>query len=342
VPSGRAAALTDTDAYRLGEALGRKYVERHFPPEAKARMKELVKNLLLAMGDTIRGLDRMGPQTKAKALETLATFNPKVSYPDRRKDYSKVEVARGTFWADVVAALRWNVADDRAQVGKLVNRGRWEMTPPTSNAYLQPAAQRARLPPGHPAAARVQVRGDRRRELWRDRGRDRARDQPQLRRPGRAARRNRAPRELVDPGRPRELPAAHAARRRQFDKHEVEPGLHHNGNLVLGEAIGDLAGAKIAYRAFLKSLEGRAQAPAIDGFTPEQQFFVAWGQSRGDAIRPETQRLMVQGAPQALRGLVAACRVAPVRLSSAHLHTGAAYGYPRLAHSKVVHTSHVM
>jgi len=77
----------------------------------------------------------------------------------------------------------------------------------------------------------------------------------------------------------------------------IEPGLHHNGKLVLGEAIGDLAGAKIAYRAFLKSLEGKPPAPTIDGFTPEQQFFIAWGQFRGDAIRPETQRLMIQGDP---------------------------------------------
>jgi endothelin-converting enzyme/putative endopeptidase len=83
----------------------------------------------------------------------------------------------------------------------------------------------------------------------------------------------------------------------QFDGYEIEPGIHHNGRLVLGEATSDLAGAKIAYRAFLKSLEGKPPALTIDGFTPEQQFFIAWGQFRGDAIRPETQRLMVQGDP---------------------------------------------
>jgi endothelin-converting enzyme/putative endopeptidase len=83
----------------------------------------------------------------------------------------------------------------------------------------------------------------------------------------------------------------------QFDGYFVEPGLHHNGKLVLGESIGDLAGARIAYRAFERSLRGRPRPPAIDGLTPEQQFFVAWGQFRGDAIRPETQRLMIQGDP---------------------------------------------
>jgi endothelin-converting enzyme/putative endopeptidase len=83
----------------------------------------------------------------------------------------------------------------------------------------------------------------------------------------------------------------------QFDGYFIEPGIHHNGKLVLGEAIGDLAGAKIAHLAYTISQRGRPPAPALDGFTPEQQFFVAWGQFRGDAIRPETQRLMVQGDP---------------------------------------------
>jgi endothelin-converting enzyme/putative endopeptidase len=83
----------------------------------------------------------------------------------------------------------------------------------------------------------------------------------------------------------------------QFEGYFVEPGIHHNGKLVLGESIGDLAGARIAYRAFKMSLKDRPPAPSIAGFDPDQQFFIAWGQFRGDAIRPETQRLMVQSDP---------------------------------------------
>ena len=83
---------------------------------------------------------------------------------------------------------------------------------------------------------------------------------------------------------------------RQFDGYFIEPNIHHNGQLVLGESIGDLAGAKIAYLAFQKA-KAKHPAPTLDGFTPEQQFFIAWGQWRGDAIRPETQRKMVQGDP---------------------------------------------
>ena len=83
----------------------------------------------------------------------------------------------------------------------------------------------------------------------------------------------------------------------QFEGYFIEPGLHHRGKLVLGESIGDLAGARIALRAYRKSREGKGPEPTVDGYTPEQQFFIAWGQFRGDAIRPETQRLMIQSDP---------------------------------------------
>ncbi len=288
--------VESTDA-ELGEALGRKYVERHFPPEAKARVQELVRNLLLAMGDTIRGLDWMGPQTKAKALEKLATFDPKFGYPDRWKDYSKVEVGRGAYWADVAAARRWSVADDRAQIGKPVDRGRWAMTPPTSDAYYNPLLNEIVFPAAilQPPAFSMEaadavnygaigvVIGHEISHGFDDEG---ARYDAKGR--------------LANWWTPADLAKFRQRTRcvaEQFDGYEVEPGLHLNGKLVLGEAIGDLAGAKIAHRAFMKSLEGKPPAATIDGFTPEQQFFIAWGQVRGDAIRPETQRLMVQGDP---------------------------------------------
>jgi endothelin-converting enzyme/putative endopeptidase len=292
--SKRCAESTDR---LLGEALGRKYVEKYFPPAAKARMQELVTNLLLAMGDTIRGLDWMSRKTKAKALEKLATFDPKIGYPDRWKDYSKVVVARDTLWANVVDSRKWNVDDDRAQVGKPVDRGRWGMTPPTSNAYYNPLLNQIVFPAGilQPPAFSVGasdavnygaigvVIGHEISHGFDDRG-------AQYDAKGR----------LANWWTPADL-ATFQKRGQcvvdQFEGYFVEPGIHHNGKLVLGESIGDLAGPRIAYRAFLKSLEGKPPAPTLDGFTPEQQFFIAWGQFRGDAIRPETERLMVQGDP---------------------------------------------
>jgi endothelin-converting enzyme/putative endopeptidase len=182
-------------------------------------------------------------------------------------------------------------------VGKPVDRGRWGMTPPTSNAYYNPLWNEIVFPAGilQPPAfsmeatdavnygaigvvigheishgfddqgAQYDAKG-RLQNWWTEADLKKFQEKGQC---------------VVD----------------QFEGYFIEPGIHHNGKLVLGESIGDLAGARIAYLAFKKSLEGKPPAPAIDGFTPEQQFFIAWGQFRGDEIRPETQRLMVQTDP---------------------------------------------
>jgi endothelin-converting enzyme/putative endopeptidase len=281
----------------LGEALGRKYTEKYFPPAAKARMQELVKNLLLAMGDTIRGLDWMQPATKAKALEKLATFNPKVGYPDKWIDYGSVKIGRAARWENVVAGREFAVRDDRAQIGKPVDRGRWGMTPPTSNAYYNPLLNEIVFPAGilQPPAFSVQatdavnygaigvVIGHEISHGFDDQG-------AQFDAQGRLQ-------NWWTEADLKKFQEKGQCVADQFDGYFIEPGIHHNGKLVLGESIGDQAGAKIAYLAFKKSLEGKPQAPALDGFTPAQQFFIAWGQFRGDAIRQETQRLMVQSDP---------------------------------------------
>lgn len=281
----------------LGEALGQEYVARYFPPEYKARVQEMVKNILLAMGDTIDGLDWMGPDTKKKALEKLATFNPKIGYPDKWKDYSSVKIRRDAYFADVLEGRRFQVSDDRARIGKPVDRGRWGMTPPTSDAYYNPQLNEIVFPAGilqppafnglandavnygsigvvigHEVSHGFDDQGAQYDALgglnnwWSADDLKKFQAKTQC---------------VVD----------------QFESYYIEPTIHHNGHLVLGESIGDLGGAKIAYLAFKKSQQGRPPLPTIDGFTPDQQFFIAWGQFRGDAIRPETQRLMVQGDP---------------------------------------------
>ncbi len=281
----------------LGEALGRKYVEKYFPPEAKARMQELVKNLLLAMKETIEGLDWMSAETKTKALEKLSTFNPKIGYPDRWKDYSTIPVSRTAYWSDVAAARRFNVDDDLATIGKPVDRGRWGMTPPTSNAYYNPSLNEIVFPAGilQPPAFSVEandavnygaigvVIGHEISHGFDDQG-------SQYDALGR----------LENWWSPEDLKKFQEKTRcvvEQYDRYEVEPGVAEKGRLVVGESIGDLAGARIAYRAFEIAQKGKPPMPTVDGFTPDQQFFIAWGQFRGDALRPELARVMAQSDP---------------------------------------------
>jgi endothelin-converting enzyme/putative endopeptidase len=281
----------------FGEALGKEYVDRHFPPEAKARMQELIQNVLAAMHDDILTLSWMGEETKKRALAKLATFNVKVGYPDKWKDYSHVAVGRDNFWEDVLAGRRFNVEDNRSTIGKPVDRGRWGMTPPTSNAYYTPLLNEIVFPAGilvppafdvkapdalnygaigvvigHEISHGFDDEGSQYDELgalknwWTDDDLKKFKDRG-------------------------------ACVANQFDGYFIEPGVHHNGKLVLGESIGDLGGAKLAFKAFQKSLEGKPRPANVDGFTPEQQFFIAWGQWRGDAVRIETQRVMVQSDP---------------------------------------------
>jgi putative endopeptidase len=285
-----------TDQY-LGEALGQKYTEKYFPPEAKARAQEMVRNILLAMRDDILTRPWMSDETKERAMAKIATFDIKVGYPDKWKDYSKVNVRRNTFFEDYLAGRRFVVDDDRGTIGKPVDRTRWGMTPPTSNAYYNPLWNEIVFPAGilqppgfdnnavdavnygsigvvmgHEISHGFDDQGARYdyvgnlRNWWTDS------DLKQFQQRG-------------------------ACVANQFDNYFIEPGVHHNGKMVLGESIGDLGGVKLAFLAYEKSLKGKPRPPDVDGFTPEQQFFIAWGQWRGDAIRIEEQRVMMQADP---------------------------------------------
>ena len=290
----RCAESTDQ---MLGEALGRDYVARYFPPEAKARATEMIKNILAAMSETINGLDWMGPDTKKKAMEKIASFNVKVGYPDKWKDYSSVVITRGSYFDDVLAAAQFAVNDDRSTIGKPVDRGRWGMTPPTSNAYydaklneivfpagiLQPPAFNAKATDAYNYGAIGVVIGHEISHGFDDEG-------AQFDAQGRLN-------NWWTADDLKKFQAKTGCVAKQFDGYYIEPNIHHNGKLVLGESIGDLAGVKIAYLAFQRAQQGKPPAPVVDGFTPDQQFFIAWGQFRGDETRPETQRLMVQGDP---------------------------------------------
>ena len=285
-----------TDA-NLGEALGKVYVEKKFSPEAKARMQEMVKNILLALHDDILTVTWMSDATKQKALEKLSTFNPKVGYPDKWKDYSSVEITQGSYWNDVVEARRFAVRDDARLIGKPVDRLRWGMTTPTSNAYYNPLLNEIVFPAGILLPPMFDVNatdavnyggigpviGHEISHGFDDQG-------AQYDSTGEL-------KSWWTPADYKEFKSRGQCVVDQFSSYAVEGGLHENGKLVLGESIGDLGGVKLAYLAFEKSMEGKPRPANQDGFTPEQQFFISWGQSRGDEIRPDAQRQFVLTNP---------------------------------------------
>ncbi len=281
----------------FGDALGKKYVEKYFPPEAKARMQEMVRNLLAAMRDDILSRTWMSDDTKEKAMAKVATFQQKIGYPDKWKDYSHVEIRRDTLFEDMIAGRKFVEQDDRELIGKPVDRLRWGMTPPTSDAEYSPLMNSIEFPAGilQPPAFDMNavdavnygaigvVIGHEISHGFDDEG-------AQFDFLGRL-------RNWWTESDLKDFQARGACVADQFDHYFIEKDIHHNGKLVLGESIGDLGGAKIAFLAYEKSLEGKPRPADVDGFTPEQQFFIAWGQFRGDEIRPEAQRLMVQSDP---------------------------------------------
>jgi putative endopeptidase len=285
-----------TDA-NLGEALGKVYVEKKFSPEAKARMQEMVKNILLALHDDILTVTWMSDATKQKALEKLSTFNPKVGYPDKWKDYSSVEITQGSYWNDVVETRRFAVRDDARLIGKPVDRLRWGMTTPTSNAYYNPLLNEIVFPAGILLPPMFDVNatdavnyggigpviGHEISHGFDDQG-------AQYDSTGEL-------KSWWTPADYKEFQSRGQCVVDQFSAYTVDGGLHENGKLVLGESIGDLGGVKLAYLAFEKSMEGKPRPANQDGFTPEQQFFISWGQSRGDEIRPDAQRQFVLTNP---------------------------------------------
>jgi putative endopeptidase len=284
--------------FLLGEALGQEYVKRYFPPEAKRRAQVMVANILSAMQDTLEGLDWMTPATKQKALEKLSTFQVKIGYPDKWKDYSSVKIDRDHYFEDFMNGSRFVIADDWAQIGKPIDRSRWGMTPPTSDAYYNPGMNEIVFPAGilQPPAFSMNytdavnygaigvVIGHEISHGFDDQG-------AQFDASGKLENWWTAD-DLT------KFQAKTACVVKQFDGYRIDgpDDIHINGKLVLGESIGDLAGLKIAYRAFKKTAQGQSNE-MVGGFTPDQQFFIAWGQFRGDATRVETQKLMVQGDP---------------------------------------------
>ena len=293
----RCVSATDSN---LGEALGQEYVRRAFTPEAKARMQTMVNNLLAAFHDRLAAADWMSDETRKAALVKLAAFGQKIGYPEKWIDYSRLSVARDSYAANIIRASEFQQWRDFNKIGKPVDKTEWGMTPPTVNAYNNWLRNEIVFPAGilqppffNPAADDAinygsigAVIGHEITHGFDDEG---AEFDPAG--------------NLKDWWTPADLKNFESRSDcivKQFDAFQVEPGLNMTGKLVAGESIADFGGLTVAYHAFEKSLEGKPRPASIDGFTPEQRFFLGWAQVWAEKYTPEAARLQAQSDPHPL------------------------------------------
>lgn len=274
-----------TDGY-IGDALGQLYVAKYFPPEAKKKADELVANLMAVYKDRIQTLDWMSDVTKAKATEKLNAIKTKIGYTDKFKDYAGLEITRDNFFTNLMNATKWNYQDMVSQIGKPVDRTKWEMTPPTVNAYYHPLLNEIVFPAGilqppfFDANADDAVNyggigaviGHEITHGFDDQGRnyDAHGNLNNWWLPEDSAKFVERAKTIID----------------QFDSYTVLDTLHVNGRLTLGENIADLGGVSIAYEAFKRTPQGKGNKK-IDGLTPEQRFFLGFATIWAGDIRPE-------------------------------------------------------
>lgn len=277
----------------LGEAVGEIYVAKYFPEKDKARMVEMVKNLQKALSQHIANLDWMSDETKAKAQEKLSTFTVKIGYPDKWKDYSTLEIDPAkSYWDNIVAVNKWYIADNLSKLGKPVDKEEWHMSPQTVNAYYSPLSNEICFPAAilqppfyNPDAddavnygAIGVVIGHEMTHGFDDQGRQFDKD-------------GNMNNWWTDAD-------AEAFKKKtdilvkQFDAIEVlpardgQPAVYANGALCLGENIADQGGLRVAYTALHNALDTSGVAP-IDGFTPEQRFYLGYATLWAQNIRDE-------------------------------------------------------
>ena len=281
----------------LGEALGMEFVKVKFTPQMKARMDELISNLFAALQQRIQALPWMSDQTKPRALAKLMAIRRKIGYPDTLRGYKGLVVDDKSFVGNIYRSGQFQVKRNLDDINKPVDRTRWGMSPPTVNAYYNGVFNEIVFPAGilqppffnfeaddainyggiggvigHEISHGFDDQGSKfdadgnLKSWWTDDDRKKFEDRASC---------------VAD----------------QFSKYEVQPGLFINGRLTLGENIGDFAGLTIAYTAYMKSLEGKPRPADLDGFTPEQRFFLGWAQVWAAKSTAEAERTQVLGDP---------------------------------------------
>lgn len=281
----------------LGDLLGQLYVAKYFKPESKKRMDELVANLQKVFETRIKGLEWMTEETKAEALKKLHSFTPKIGYPTKWKTYDGVAIRRDDYFGNIKALGKWRYEEMISRLGKPVDKTEWGMTPPTVNAYYSPVRNEIAFPAGilqwpffDPTADDAFNYGaigavighemthgfdDQGRQFnymgmlknwWKKEDADQFKQRAQL---------------VID----------------QFDGFTVLDNVHVKGQLTLGENLADLGGLSIAYSAFKTYTAEGKSAKKIDGFTPDQRFFLAFAQIWRTKTRDEALRLRINTDP---------------------------------------------
>jgi endothelin-converting enzyme/putative endopeptidase len=274
----------------LGEALGQVFVARTFSADTKARTLEMTRLVEEAMAEEIRQLPWMGQATRKRAMEKLASIVNKVGYPDRWRDYSSLDIVRGDFFGNVSRAAAFESRRQLAKIGKPIDRTEWDMTPPTVNAYYNPQLNDINFPAGvlqpplyDPAMDDAPNYGNTGGTIGHEltHGFD---DQG---------------RQFDAQGNLKDWWTAEDAKgfeerlqclQDQFAQYVVVDDIRINSKLTAGEDVADLGGTLLAYLAWKKATAGQDPKP-IDGFTPEQRFFIGYAQWACENNRPENQRL---------------------------------------------------
>src|SRR5215469_11593825 len=280
----------------LGEALGQAYVEKYFSPEAKRRVLTMVTEIESAMQQDIEGLPWMSPETKKNALEKLHAVVNKIGYPDTWRDYSKLEIDRGDEIGNVRRASQFEFDRQLAKIGKPVDREEWGMTPPTVNAYYDPQKNDVNFPAGilqpplfDPASDAAPNYGNTGGTIGHELTHGFDDEGRQFDAVGNL-------RDWWTPADAREFEQRASCISNQYSQYVVVDDIKINGKLTLGEDVADLGGLMLAYMAWKADTKGQNLQP-IEGLTPEQRFFVAYGQSWCGSTRDETKRLLATVDP---------------------------------------------
>lgn len=271
----------------FGEAVGQLYVEKYFPEENKQYMQTLVENLRVALGKHIDNLEWMSDSTKQRAHEKLASFTVKIGYPDKWKDYSGIEIdPTKSYQENVLAASIWYSKDNYQKNGKPVDKAEWHMTPQTVNAYYNPTTNEICFPAGILQAPYFDLSADDAQNYGAigvvighemTHGFDDS---------GRRYDKNGNLNDWWQPEDAEKFTALADKLVEQFDAVEVAPGVHANGKFTLGENIADQGGLRVAMTAYLDAMKDK-KPEIIDGFTPEQRFYLAYANVWANNIRDE-------------------------------------------------------